>query len=221
MLYQAFFTIIVRIQAKRQPLTQVGAFRQKMTLASRDVRREASALGYSSEDILDAELATIAFLDEVILTSGVPECDEWAKKTLSVELLGEAAAGDRFFERLDALQSRRDSLPLADLLEVYLLCLLLGFEGRYTLMKERLQPIAQVLRERIERLRGPKQQLTPEAALPDRAPEPIAPPPPAPGPVWSWRLTLAAALISATLCFIVLKLTLQYSASQIAEMIRG
>jgi type VI protein secretion system component VasF len=37
-----------------------------------------------------------------------------------------------FFEKLDQFRSRRAIQPVMDILEVYLLCLLLGFEGRYS-----------------------------------------------------------------------------------------
>jgi len=56
-----------------------------------------------------------------------------------------------FFEKLERFCSRRDSEQLADILEVYLLCLLLGFEGRYSgSLRGELDSIAEKVRRRID-----------------------------------------------------------------------
>jgi type VI secretion system protein ImpK len=71
-------------------------------------------------------------------------------------------AGDLFFDKLTDIERRRDSVELADLLEVYLLCLLLGFEGRFAppLRGEAFR-IAERLRRRIESIRGMDYKLSP------------------------------------------------------------
>ena len=207
-LYQGFFTGIVRLQSRRQQIGDSDAFRARMKSALRDVRREATAIGHSPEDINDTEFAVVAFLDEVILTSDDPARHAWAKKTLNVEMFGEAVAGEVFFDRLESFRKRTDSPGLADLLEAYLLCLLLGFEGRYAGMKGEIHAISSRLRSRIEAIRQPDPRLTPEAVPPleKRMPAPklVRATPP-------WKLVSLGAIGVAVLIFLLLKLQLWWA----------
>ena len=162
LLYQNILTGIVRIQAGRQPLNDVETFRRRMKAALQECEREAGVAGYASADIRDAGFAVVAFLDETILSSRDPKADEWRKRPLNIELFGQAVAGDVFFDKVLDIERRRDSPELADLLEVYLLCLLLGFEGRFAppLRGEAFR-ISERLRRRIETIRGMDYKLSP------------------------------------------------------------
>ncbi len=131
LLFQGIFTAIVRIQSGKQPLADIEGFRRRMKSALQEAERDAITAHYSNDDVTNAEFAVVALLDEAILSSKDPGRDEWRKKTLNVELFGEANAGEVFFDRLQTLVRREESQRMADLLEVYLLCLLLGFEGRF------------------------------------------------------------------------------------------
>jgi type VI secretion system protein ImpK len=102
-----------------------------MLAALQEVEREASLAGYGSSDIREAEFAVVAFLDETILSSKEPKAEEWRKRPLNIQLFGQAIAGDVFFDKLADIERRRDTQQIADLMEVYVLCLLLGFEGRF------------------------------------------------------------------------------------------
>ena len=65
-----------------------------------------------------------------------------------------------------------DSQSLADLLEVFQLCLLLGFMGRYSLgSRGDLQPILQSTADKIHRIRRTSIAISPNGMLP--APGPI------------------------------------------------
>jgi type VI secretion system protein ImpK len=215
-LYQGFLTGIVRLQAGRQTLGDPEAFRQRMRAALRDAQREATAIGYTADDIRDAEFAIAAFLDEVILTSTDPGRQQWAQNPLGVDLFDEAAAGDVFFERLDSLKTRRNSTSLADLLEVYLLCLLLGFEGRHAGRKGEIHSHIDWLRRRIETIRRPETRITPEAIPSVKAGLPrISDSPPA---SQQWRLMILIAAGAAFVLFLLLKLNLSWFAGQIESM---
>src|SRR5271165_828830 len=162
LLYQGVFTGIVRLQAVRQQLSDPVAFRRRIKEALQDVQKEAALAGYSAREIRDAESAVVALLDETVLSLHDPARDRWASQPLSVELYGDANAGEVFFDRLDELRGETDSPGLADLLEVYLLCLLLGFEGRYSgPARAEAQLIADRLRSRIEGVRKENYRLSP------------------------------------------------------------
>src|ERR1700724_666456 len=162
LLYQNILTGIVRIQAGRQPLTDVETFRKRMKAALQEVEREANVAGYSSGEVRDGEFAVVAFLDETILSSREPKAEEWRKRPLNIELFGQAIAGDVFFDKLGDIERSADSQHLADLLEVYLLCLLLGFEGRFAApLRGEAFRIMERLRGRIEGIRTIDYKLAP------------------------------------------------------------
>ena len=162
LLYQGILTGIVRIQSKRQPLGDPEIFRKRMKAALQDVDREGGLAGYGSAEIRDAEFAVVAFLDETILSSKEARAEEWRKKPLNIDLFGQAIAGDVFYDKLIEIERRRDSPQLADLLEVYLLCLLLGFEGRFAPpLRGEVYRITERLRGRIESIRAIDYKLSP------------------------------------------------------------
>lgn len=171
LLYQGILTVIVRIQAGRQKIPD-----QRTVEALLDeIAREGVKAGYSNEDIQDAHYAVVAFLDEVIHRSNAPGAERWTP--LQVKREGQAVAGDVVYERLNRIRTRRDSAELADVLEVYCLCFLLGYQGRYALGGQSdLSRLAEDLRTQIERLRGRPTVLSPEGYLPSApAPKAVAP----------------------------------------------
>jgi len=204
LLYQNILTGIVRIQSGRQPLTDIETFRRRMKAALQEGEREASAAGYGSAEIRDAEFAVVAFLDEAILSSREPKAEEWRKKPLNIELFGQAVAGDVFFDKLLEVERRRDSPQLADLLEVYLVCLLLGFEGRFAPpLRGEAYRIMERLRGRIESIRGGMDyRLSPPMEF--RAEAPVA----APAPSGTWRWWVLGSLGGVLLLFLIYKWSL-------------
>lgn len=129
---QEALTATVRLRANRQSAADAESFRAhvKQLLAGAD--QEARRAGYAPDDINLGLFAVVAFLDESVLNSGQPMFAEWPRRPLQEELFGEHMAGERFFQYLDQLLRRPDSDDVADLLEVYELCLVLGYRGRYS-----------------------------------------------------------------------------------------
>lgn len=214
LLYQGLLTGIVRVQSHRQQIPDSETFRKRTKTALHDIQRDAIAAGYDQKDIRDADFAVVAFLDSVILNSSGTTRAEWERKTLQEELFGNTDAGVVFFEKLDGLRSRRDSDELADVLEVYLLCLLLGFEGRYSggLLAE-LDVIAEKTRRRIEDIRGRSPDLSPAAALP--AGPPVVPPASSTWSARKFQLIAIAAGGVLLVCFLLLKWNLVWTAEQL------
>src|SRR5205814_7622246 len=69
LLYQGLLTGIVRVQARRQHISDCEAFRRRTLSALQEVERDAVAAGYDASDIRDTHLAVVAFLDSVVLNS--------------------------------------------------------------------------------------------------------------------------------------------------------
>jgi type VI secretion system protein ImpK len=171
--YQGLFTGIVRIQSGRQHVTDAETFRKRTKAALEEVQRDVVKSGYDGADVQETHFAVVAFLDSVILNSSETIRPEWERQTLQADLFGQNDAGTVFFEKLERFRSRRDSQQLADVLEVYLLCLLLGFEGRYSGgLRGELYSITERLRARIEDIRGKSRRITPEAVVSLEAPPP-------------------------------------------------
>jgi type VI secretion system protein ImpK len=206
LLYQGLLTGIVRLKAQRQQIPDSETFRKRTKATLQEVERVAVATGYGVSDVRDTHFAVVAFLDSVILHSKDPIGAEWKRKTLQEELFGQTDAGVVFFEKLEQFRSRRDSPQLADILEVYLLCLLLGFEGRYSGgQRGELEGIIQSLRMRIEYIRGREDQISPAGSLPPA----LAPQATPPGNRKDrLRLVTLGLVIFTLVCFWILRLNL-------------
>ncbi|MFH1984862.1 MAG: DotU family type IV/VI secretion system protein [Pseudomonadota bacterium] len=70
--------------------------------------------------------AACAWIDESLLCSAWPQREKWAASQLQKQYFNTTAAGEAFYDRLDALEE-----DAGDLREVYAVCLALGFKGRY------------------------------------------------------------------------------------------
>jgi type VI secretion system protein ImpK len=199
LLYQGLLTGIVRIHSGRQPLQNADMFRRRTKEALAEVTREAMKRNYAAEHTIETDFAVVAFLDEVILTSKDPARDAWAQKPLQEELFNISTAGELFFARIERLLQRADTPELADMLEVYYLSILLGFEGQYaTTSKTEVHILAGRLRQRIERIRGADPRFSPSGILPGdpivmAAPDPVA-----------GKLKLAAMAVGGAAIFIFL-----------------
>lgn len=214
LLYQGLLAGIVRLQARRQHITDAETFRRRTKAALEEVQRAAAASGYDGRDVKDTHFAVIALLDAVVLHSNDPIRAEWERKTLQEDLFGQTDAGVVFFDRLQAFRSRADSAHLADILEVFLLCLLLGFEGRYSGgLRGELNNITEKVKLRIDDIRGRRPQISPAGALP---PEPPPAPPARRRGIRFGTLTLAALLVTLV-WFLVLKLNLVWFSDQVGS----
>jgi type VI secretion system protein ImpK len=219
LLYQGLLTGIVRMQAGKQRISDGEAFRRRTKAALQAVERDATAAGYDGDDIRDTHFAVVAFLDSVVLHSNDPARAEWERKTLQEELFGQAVAGVVFFENLERFRARRDSERLADILEVYLLCVLLGFEGRFSGgLRGELDAISETLRRRIDDIRGRSRQISPAGGLPS---EPALAEAHKPQQFHRFRLITLGAVGFTLLLFLLLKFYLISSSDQLGSKLLG
>ncbi|NRF69429.1 DotU family type IV/VI secretion system protein [Aquincola sp. S2] len=150
-----------------QAPADAGAFRERLRSFLGGFERGAQRLNQGADNVFLAKFAFCALVDEVVLTSDFRIRDEWEVRPLQLEFFGEQLAGERFFEYLDQL--RQDGAPRVQVLEVYHLCLLLGFQGRYLLEgSEKLGYLTARLGEDIAHLRGRRAAFAPHGEPPDR-----------------------------------------------------
>lgn len=214
LLYQGILTAIVRIQSGKQELIDANAFQKRMEDLLNEIEREAIRVGYRNQDAQDAHYAVIAFLDETVRRSNDPNRSQWTP--LQAKRYGEAVAGEGVFERLKKIRTRRDSRDLADLLEIYTLCFLLGYQGRYAVgERSELDRLIEDLREQIERIRGHQELLSPEGNLPSipRVPAPSQ------APSGRWKIVAIVCAAVAIVGWIVMKLILYVNTQGALEKI--
>lgn len=218
LIFQEVLTAIVRLRSDRQEIADAESFRTRAREALKSAIQEARTRGgYQTEDIRMATLALVGFLDESVLNTRSPVFAGWSRKPLQEELFGIHMAGELFFQNIEQLLGRTDSADLADLLEVYLLCLLLGFGGRYSAGgRADLQAITRAIAERIARIRG----VSTDPFVPFAQTGEALPPA---GDPWVKRLAIGAAacfLLTAIL-FGAFKFTLSQGVDQVRVVVNG
>src|SRR5580658_1884312 len=155
LLFQEVLTAIERVRSGRETVVNADTFRADIRQQMINANQEGRKHGYSAEDIRMATFAVVAFLDESILNSRNPVFTDWPRKPLQQEIFGGHQAGEIFFQNIEGLLAQPDSSVLADLLEVHLLCILLGYGGKYSVFgKGELRTIAESVAARIRRIRG-------------------------------------------------------------------
>jgi type VI secretion system protein ImpK len=152
---QEILTAATRFRTRKQVAKDANAFRAQMKSLLVMSDQESRRLGYTADDVRLALYAVVAYVDETVLNSGLPAFESWARNPLQLDVFGKHVAGEAFFAYLNQILARDDSEDLADLLEVYALCLLLGFRGRYGAdEQDHLETFTVRTRDRIVRIRG-------------------------------------------------------------------
>ncbi len=115
-------------------------------------------------DVQHAKFALATFIDEAVMASSWPRRMEWMSDPLQLKLFGEHLGGEVFFVRLGELRQRGEQNR--HLLELYYVCLQLGFEGVYKLRGlEKLMALQVDLRSQIDGFQGvPDPRLAPNGA---------------------------------------------------------
>ncbi len=164
LLYQGFYMIFL-LRNGYQP-ADGAAFRERLRQLLTKVERGAKKLSIDADDVYQAKFAFCALIDEIVLMSRMPIRDDWERNPLQLEMFGEQLAGDKFFETLEKL--RGEGARRVQVLEVFHMCLLLGFQGRYVLEgAEKLGYLTSRLGDEILHLQGKRSPFAPHWAPPD------------------------------------------------------
>jgi type VI secretion system protein ImpK len=209
---QEAFTVAIRLRANRQVAADGASFRLQIKQLLGAADQEARRLGYDRGYVKLAIYAYVAFLDESVLNSQQPMFADWPRQPLQEEIFGDLLAGETFFRHLEQLLGQQDAPMLADVLEVYQLCMLLGFRGKYgTADQGGLAALNAAVADKIRRIRGPHGDLSPQWALPKGESLPPSEDP------WLRPLSIAAAA-ALTIALLVFVLATWSLRSQTAEL---
>jgi type VI secretion system protein ImpK len=213
--FQEILTVSARLRSGRQTVTDAASFRHNILEGLKVADQQARAQGYNGEDIKLAIFAVVAFVDESILNLRHPAFSDWPRRPLQEELFGHHIAGEVFFRNLQELLASTESQDLADVLEVYQLCLLLGFAGRYSLGgRGELKAIIDATAVKIQRIRGGAGPLSPIWALPLEAKRQAGSDP----MVKTLGIVAAACLVLTLLLLVVYKLVLGSGVSSLGDL---
>ncbi len=128
--------------------------------------RSARRLDVSAEDVYAAKYAFCAAVDETILSSDMPIRETWERSPLQLILFGDQLAGENFYTELEEVRRRGEASVQA--LEVFYMCLLIGFQGKYMLDgKEKLNYLIATLDKEIVHLKGKRALFAPHWRAPD------------------------------------------------------
>ncbi|MFT7109588.1 MAG: type VI secretion system protein ImpK [Psychrobacter glaciei] len=123
---------ILKINSVKDNLSQLDSvwkpFKDELSTMLIDAQTQAVKAGFPQESCAQALFPVVAFIDELVLTSSWKERLEWQRESLQRNFFNTTNSGFEFYERLNKLNRQGDDRSVR---EVYLLCLSLGFKGRY------------------------------------------------------------------------------------------
>jgi type VI secretion system protein ImpK len=160
------FNALAQLREVEGPGVSPDAIHGRLCGYVESARERAREHGLSQRDADDIIYAIVALIDEVALGKPEPLRGFWMGQALQLRLFNENLAGEGFFARLHEL--RRDPRR-SDVLRVYYQCLLLGFQGKYSVRGGDLELMRVVdsLRPEVERQVEAADPLAPSGLAPD------------------------------------------------------
>lgn len=149
-------------------LPPASELQQRLIAALDGIVAKGRSAGIVDRELAEARYALTAFVDEQILKSNWPGRAEWMNQPLQMQLYREYTAGENFFKRMTALMQQGTHSAA---LEVYYLCLALGFRGAYgqTGDVHGLSGFIESARQHLVRVLPPPTRMAPNALPMDRA----------------------------------------------------
>jgi len=168
-----------------------------------DFEQRGVTLRYGTNQIQSAKFALTAFADEIMLSAALPLHEEWEKFPLQLEYFREHLGGVKFFEKLDELLKNPEQE--ADVIEVFYVCILLGFKGKYKIyMEDQLKALTEATANELRRVgRLTETDLSPHWRVTDRLP-----PPPQRGVPLLLKIGAGLLVVFVFFVFIILSLLL-------------
>lgn len=126
----------------------VGGLHKRLTHEIKSFEQKAKDAGIRPEIVLAARYLLCSALDEAVLHTPWGDQSAWGQRTLLSVYHGETSGGEKCFAILDRmLQAPGENL---EMLELYYVCLSLGFEGKYRVL-DRGRDKIEVLRDDLYR----------------------------------------------------------------------
>jgi type VI secretion system protein ImpK len=160
------FGAIARLREMDGPAPSPETVHARMRGFIEALKNRARTHGVPDRDTQDIIYAIVALCDEVAINTPEPLRSYWMNQPLQLHYFGENIAGEGFFSRLQALLSDGRRI---EVLRVYHLCLLFGFQGKYGFPggDVELMRIADGVRNVLERNLEIPEEMAPAGQPPD------------------------------------------------------
>ncbi len=157
------FLIVIKMRDAKD-LGETAALRKLIIYYLKQFEKNCSVLGVKSEVVNSVKYALVAILDETVLSIPGEARDFWIGNPMQLEIFGDNIAGQEFYNKLDKLLANPETN--SDALEVFYLCLSLGFQGKYLIdnAEEREKVIVNLARTLIKSKNTNVDILSPHAA---------------------------------------------------------
>ncbi|MFP4165094.1 MAG: type IVB secretion system protein IcmH/DotU [Chitinispirillaceae bacterium] len=210
------FLIVIKMR-EAEDLGETAALRKLILHFLRQFEKNCQAVGVAPETADAVKYALVAIMDETVLSVPGEARDLWIVNPMQLEIYGDNIAGQEFYKKLETMLE--DPEKNRDALEVYYLCLSLGFEGKYKIgnAEEREKTISDLARVLIKMDNSNITALSPHALrLTVREKRGVK----RTGllPLWLWGGSLAALLAAA---WFVLRNITSGSVENLARIVGG
>ncbi len=173
--------------------------------------QRAAQAGFSREDVNDIAYAIVALADEVALSKEAIR-DYWNGQQLQLLYFQENVAGEGFFTRLETI--RKDPRR-REVLRVYALALMFGFQGRYRVRGGELELMN--LQDDLQRALAPGRQHESETLSPQGEPPEVVRG--GRGGKQLWLYAAGGTVAAALALVVILRIWLGSSVSSVVERI--
>jgi len=208
-LFSDLFTLMLYLR-ETSDFGDPKALHDKIDSLLKSVESKANQFNIPEEDFLDAKYAVAALVDETVLYSSWPKRSVWLDNPMAVEYFNDALAGEMFFDRIERIRTEESRL---DVLEIYYLCMMFGFEGRFKIQG------AEELRDYINGIREQLKFSDVDKLSPHAEPKRISVKKRTLIPKWAMYASFGLVALIALIIFIVLKVGMIGFASNIANEI--
>lgn len=125
--YMPVFKLISSVKVFPEEYGDYDSTRKHIIDTVEDVVRNSDKISLSDSELDAAFYSIVVMLDEVILCSELPYRKEWRDNLLQIKYFGHSTGGVEFFNMLNKIIESGSQAGW-----VFLLCLLLGFRGKYS-----------------------------------------------------------------------------------------
>ncbi len=163
-LANAASTLIAVFGKTRQTVSHndVGGLHRSLVGEIKTFDAKLRELGYKNEIVLSARYMVCVMLDEAVLNTPWGSNSPWAQRTLLSVFHNETSGGEKFFQILDRM--RQSPSENIDMLELFYICLSLGYEGKYRIVNRGRDQLEQLREDLFKLIRSQRGEYSRELA---------------------------------------------------------
>ncbi len=195
----ALFALVAKLR-QCQFYCDIDSLRQELVHEIKAFECTLQTRNYQPEQILIARYAICATLDETIQSTSWGRKSNWHEQNLLYHFQGEMWGGERFFLIVERL--KQDARNQIDLVEFIYICLSMGFEGKYRVIDNGRDQLANAMDDLYHVIRQQRGDFpTQLARQPKRSTKTATAPTHTAPKLWVIGACTAAVIAGVYLCF--------------------